>query len=220
MCVLALLALAGSLPLAAADTPLPDGSFENGQPPASEWVQVINTPTLCPTAINDWEEIWGLAAPHGSLDFYLAGFCGTIDTPDSDPDKKPIVNSVSQLVTVPSTNAVLKFWFASYRKDVDDVANSDLARVKANDTTIWSYDGSSASSNTYSGSSGGFVEKSVDLCAYAGENVILTISNKSTDSDGSERVANFRFDHFRWADGIFLSGFECDFDGWELLIEP
>jgi hypothetical protein len=213
MCVLALLALAAARPIRAADTPLPDGSFENGPPPASGWVEVINTPTDCSTAISNWASDWnGLAAPAGSLDFWAGGYC------DGTADQKKITAAVSQSVTVPNSVPVLKFKYASYRVDTDDVAGNDVAKIAVDGTdTVWSFDASKSSSNTFNGSTGGFVDGKVDLCAYAGQQVLLSVGLVPGSGD---YVANVRFDHFRWADGIFLSSFECDLDGWELVEEP
>ena len=149
-----------------------DGSFENGPPPASGWTEVTNS--TCEW-IGDWSGVWGAAAYDGSMDFWGAGYCGGVAA----------TSSVDQMVAVPAGGATLSFWYMSYRPDPDDAA-LDYAYVEVNGTQVWSLDLIQAN-DTYPN----WVNATVDLSAYAGQNVSLELGAVSQGTD----TGNIRFDY-------------------------
>ena len=75
-------------------TPINDGSFENGAPPASAWTEVYN-PLACSltSRILDPSGYWGIPARTGTYAWWGGGYCG------ADPNPPPFY--VEQSVTVP-----------------------------------------------------------------------------------------------------------------------
>jgi len=205
------LALA-AVPARAGETPLSDGGFENGPPPASAWSETTNQAADCPSNIGDWSSIWGLAASEGSLDFWAGGACLV------DNAYLPISSAVGRLIDVPASEPILRFRYAAFRVDPDDTANNDVVYIRVNGIVVWGLDVSKQSSNTFDGASGGFVDGAVDLCASAGSAAFLTVT---LAPGAGSNVGNVRFDDFRVAsaDGIFVHGFECGTAGWSEVAE-
>jgi hypothetical protein len=153
-----------------------DGSFENGPPPGSAWTETTNS--TCEW-IGDWSGVWGVAAYDGIMDFWGGGYCnGTVTT-----------SSVAQTVAVPPANTTLSFWIISYRPDADD-PDLDQAYVEVNGTPVWTYDLIQAN-NTYPN----WVNVTVDLSAYAGQNVSLELGATSAGAS----TGNIRFDYVEFA---------------------
>jgi hypothetical protein len=153
-----------------------DGSFENGPPPGSAWTETTNS--SCEW-IGDFSGIWGVAAYDGTMDFWGAGYCGS----------DPVTSSVEQVVPVPAVDTTLSFWIISYRPDADDTA-LDYAYVEVNGTQEWSYDLVQAN-DTYPN----WVNVTVDLSAYAGQNVTLELGAVSAGTE----TGNIRFDYVEFA---------------------
>jgi uncharacterized repeat protein (TIGR01451 family) len=152
-----------------------DGSFENGPPPGSAWTEVTDQPCEW---IGDWSGVWGVPAFDGFYDYWAGGYCGGI----------PTTSHVSQdNIAIPAGSATLSFWYNSYRPDADD--GGDYAYIKVNGTTEWTLDLIQAN-NTYPN----FVNATVDLSAYAGQNVILEFGAVS----GGVSTGNIRFDFIEW----------------------
>jgi hypothetical protein len=157
--------------------PAPDGGFENGPPPNSGWTEVTNTECewiVDPTAA------WGIPAHTGTYAFWAGGYCGT---PNSD--------SVSQRVRIRPTHPTLQFYANYYRVDPDDPPNTDIFYVKIGNTTVFSK-AMSTVNNTYPN----WVLETVDLSAYAGMTVRLTIGGRSRgDLTGNVLVDDVGFNH-------------------------
>ena len=152
-----------------------DGSFENGPPPGSAWTEVTDQPCEW---IGDWSSVWGVPAFDGLYDYWAGGYCGGI----------PTTSHVSQAsIVVPAGSATLSFWYISYRPDADD--GGDYAYISVNGTTVWTLDLIQAN-DTYPN----FVNATVDLSAYAGQNVTLEFGAVS----GGASTGNIRFDFIEW----------------------
>jgi hypothetical protein len=162
------------------NTPVNDGSFENGPPPASAWIETSST--SCEW-IGDWSGIWGVAAFDGIYDFWGGGYC----------DYGPSSNTVSQVIEVPAMANTLSFWYVAYRGDVDD-PDLDVAIVAVNGTPVWSLDLVLAN-NTFPD----WVNVTIDLSAYAGQMVNLELAGLSAGS----LTGNIRFDYLEWLDPEF-----------------
>jgi hypothetical protein len=185
-----------------------DGSFEQGPPPGSEWSEVINTPTNCPSGIWDWSDpsALGAAAPDGTMSFWAGGYC------PGPTDVGAVEGWVEQDVTVPASAPVLIFWYAAFRDDPAESAGSDVAFVDINGFEQWSVDVSTAANDTDDGAGNRcFVPARLDLGAFAGQVVELRVG---LDSDLSELVGNVFFDDFTFADLVSADGFECGLGRW------
>jgi len=152
-----------------------DGSFENGPPPASAWTEVTNS--TCEW-IGDWSGVWGVAAYDGVFDFWAGGYCSGV----------PTTSSVEQQIPVPTAGATLSFWYLSYRPDADD-SQLDYAYVQVDGTTVWTLDLIQAN-NTFPN----WVNTTVDLSAYAGQNVTLKLGAVSAGTE----TGNIRFDYLEF----------------------
>lgn len=139
-----------------------DGNFENGPPPGSAWTEVSST--ACEW-IDNWSSVWGgVGARDGSQDYWGGGYCGGT----------PTTSSVMQSdIPVAVSDSMLRFWILSYRPDPDD-AQLDQAYLQVNGTTVWTYNLVQAN-DTYPN----WVEKSVNLAAYAGQYVTFTAFKRS-----------------------------------------
>lgn len=149
-----------------------DGNFENGPPPASAWTETSST--SCGW-IGDWSSNWGVAAYDGVYDFWAGGYC----------DYSVNTNSAEQVIPVPATHTTLSFWYLSYRPDSDDAA-PDHAYVQVNGNTVWTRNLTQAN-DTYPN----WVNATVNLGAYAGQNVTLKLGAVST----GDATGNIRFDY-------------------------
>ncbi len=159
-------------PAAAPAALVNDGSFENGPPPGSAWTEATSQPCEW---IGDWSGVWGVAAKDGMMDYWAGGYCGGAVTS----------SSVAQAgIAVPATDNMLHFWILSYRPDPDD-PDLDQAYLRVNNVDVWTYD-LTVANDTYPN----WVEKTVDLSAYAGQNVELKFGANSAGA----QTGNIRFD--------------------------
>jgi len=157
---------------------LNDGSFENGPPPWSAWTETSNT--TC-EGINDWSSVWDYGAIDGIYDFWAGGYCG-----DSFI---PITNSISQTISVPHISPSLSLWYMSYRPSDDDPSPDDHVYLSVDGTEVWNMDLVQAN-DTYPN----WISVTVDLEAYAGQNVDLELGAVST----GDLTGNVRFDLIDW----------------------
>jgi hypothetical protein len=157
-----------------------DGSFEQGPPPGSAWTEVSDQPCEW---IGNFSSIWGVAPLDGSYDYWAGGYCGL-----------PTSSSVTQTVLVPAGSTTLSFYYISYRADADDVPpDGDKAYVKVNGVEKWALPFTLAN-NTYPFWTGPIT---VDLSAYAGQNVSLSLGGLSVGS----LTGNLRFDYIEFVAG-------------------
>ncbi|NOX61435.1 MAG: hypothetical protein GXP42_05750 [Chloroflexi bacterium] len=152
-----------------------DGSFENGPPPASSWIEETNT--TCEW-IGNYEQAWdGLAAYHGSMDFWGGGYCVVNDV------WNPASTSVRQMAIVPFSDPTLYFRFLTYRPDAQD-SLPDWAYVDINGNRVWTLYLVQAN-DTYPN----WRLATVDLSDYAGQQVELKIGVESNgDLTGNIRI--------------------------------
>jgi hypothetical protein len=185
-----------------------DGSFEQGPPPGSEWSEVINTPTNCPSGIEDWSFPEALDAPavDGVMTYWAGGYC------PGPTNVGAVEGWVEQDVAVPSSTPILIFWYAAFRDDPAESAGSDVAFIDVGGNEQWSLDVSTAANDTNDGDGTRcFVPARIDLSAFAGQVVELRVG---LDSDLSELVGNVFFDDFTFADLVSADGFECGLGRW------
>ncbi len=182
--------------------PVPDGSFENGAPPASSWTET--TASACGTGIGSWSA-YLTTAPDGSNSFWSGNDCTL--------DHNEIENSVTQSVAVPSDPPILIFWYLAYRIDTDDSEGTDVAYVSVNGTDKWTLDASTGATNTVgNGDYLCYRPARIDLSTFAGTTVSLKVGMTPTQSDNG--AGNVVFDDFRFADLVFADGFECGPSYW------
>ncbi|GLZ30098.1 hypothetical protein Lesp02_22880 [Lentzea sp. NBRC 105346] len=144
------------------DQVIVNGGFENGTTP---WTQTAGVITAGTTAE---------PAHSGNTDAWLGGD-GTTHT-----------DTLSQSVTLPSgcSSATLTFWIHIDTKETTGSVAYDKLTVKAGSATLASY--SNLDKNT------GYAQKTVDVSAYLGQTVTLTV----TGSEDSSLVTNFLLDDF------------------------
>ena len=157
---------------------IPDGSFEQGPPPDSNWTEVSDN--LCEW-IGDWSGPWGVAAFDGSMDYWAGGLCGTPAIPSTD--------SVSQTINIPTVDPILRFWYIAFRPDPDDATVDDYAYINVNGTEVWRLDMIQAN-DTFPN----WVSATVDLSVYAGQSVVLTLGGVGTGDGATNSTGNVRFD--------------------------
>ncbi len=156
-----------------------DGSFENGPPPASGWAGTSDNGCEW---IGDWATTWGEEAYHGTYDFWAGGYC----------DGVPSTNLVSQNVTVPISETTLSFQYMAYRPSDDDPTPDDYAYVSVNGTPVWQLN-MIQSNDTFPN----WAHASIDLSAYAGQSIELTLGAVSV----GDLTGNVRFDFITWSEG-------------------
>lgn len=172
--------------LATAGVLLPDGSFEQGPPPASGWIETADQPC---ERIGDHSSFWYVSSYDGSQDFWAAGYCMDQGTGVNIP----MSNSVSQSVVVPADSAMLSFFYIALRLDADDVpADGDRAYVAVNGTELWTLPLTSEN-NTYPGWAGPVY---VDLAAHAGQTVTLSLGGVTV----GDVTGHLRFDMVSFVD--------------------
>lgn len=172
--------------LAAADMPLPDGSFELGPPPASGWTETSDQPC---ERIGDHSGFWYVSSYDGAQDFWAAGYC----MDEGTGVNVPMTNSVSQTVVIPAESAALSFFYVALRLAADDApADGDRAYVAVNGTEVWTLPLIS-DNNTYPGWVGPVY---VSLAAYAGQSVVLSLGGVTMGAEGG----NLRFDLLSFVD--------------------
>lgn len=161
-----------------------DGSFELGPPPASAWTEVAAP--VC-ERIGDFSGEWYVSAYDGTYDFWAGGYCND----EQSGQLLPATASVTQTVTVPAGNSVLSFYYVAFRPDADDTpADGDRAYVAVNGEEKWALPLTRAS-NTYPSWTGPI---HVDLIAYAGQDVALSIGGVSVGSvTGNARIDQIEF---------------------------
>jgi hypothetical protein len=161
-----------------AGTPIADGSFEQGPPPASGW-RVTNSSTC--ERIGDFSSSWYVSAYHGTNDFWAGGYC------DTGSGNVPVTSSVEQDVTVPPSATQLSFYYISFRPSVDDSpADNDHAYVAVNGIEVWSLLFVQAN-DTYPNWS---ELVTVDLSSYAGQTITLSFGGVPA----GKLTGNLRFD--------------------------
>ncbi|MBI4770290.1 MAG: hypothetical protein HY784_07755, partial [Chloroflexi bacterium] len=133
---------------------VPDGGFENGPPPNSNWTELKTT--SCEW-ISDPSGAWGIPAHSGTYAFWAGGYCST---PNSD--------IVFQQVTVPTDDPTLFFFANYYRVDADDPPARDFFYVIVNTTRVKTVEMSQAN-NSYPN----WMLEQIDLSAYAGQTIKL-----------------------------------------------
>lgn len=154
----------------------PDGGFENGPPPASLWTEMKST--TCEWVL-DPTPIFGIPAHRGTYAFWAGGYCGT---PNSD--------SVSQELLIRATHPILRLYANYYRVDADD-AQADTFYVRVGTTIVFSKPMNLAS-NTFPN----WMLETVDLSAYAGQTVRITIGARSQGNlTGNVLVDDVHFGH-------------------------
>lgn len=172
--------LCGAAAVSLAGTPLPDGSFEQGPPPASGWTEASDH--SCEW-IGDHSGTWYVSAYDGTQDFWAAGYC--LD--DVSGENVPVSTSVSQSLTVPADSSVLSFYYIAFRTAGDDVpADGDRAYIAVNGAEVWTLPLTS-DNNTYPSWVG---PVTVDLAAWGGQAVTLSLGGVSVGAD----TGNLRFD--------------------------
>jgi hypothetical protein len=181
-------------------TPVNDGSFELGPPPASAWTEESTT-SECGTAIGDWSETFGITTPDGVYSFWAGGLC----TGGTNLSRE---NRVIQEISVPSEDPYLIFWYLAYRSSTDQAPGSDVGYVEVEGTEVWTYDISTKAATTDGDDPEiCFLPARVDLTAHAGQTVELVVG---IDIDAEDLLrGNVLFDDFRFADLIFADNFTC-----------
>ena len=156
-----------------------DGSFEQGPPPASGWMEVSNN--ACEWIL-DPTSIWGLPAYHGTYAFRAGGLCGVVNE-----------NYVEQTFSIPAGTTHLTFWYAAARSDPDGPLEDDVAYVEIDGVDEWTLDLSTQDNNTFDLSTqvGGFVRDAIDVTAFAGSTVTLRFGNQA---GGAAGIGNILFD--------------------------
>lgn len=153
---------------------IPDGSFEQGPPPGSAWVEVTSQPCEW---IGNWTAVWGVGPYHGTYDFWAGGYCNGF----------PTSSSVTQTVTVPA-DCTLSFWYISFRPDLDDVPpDGDHAYVSVNGTEVWTLAFTQAN-DTYPT----WVNATVNLTAGASISLAFGATSVGTNT------GNIRFDYIEF----------------------
>jgi len=154
-----------------------DGSFENGPPPTSGWIEESDYPN---SRIANWEGPWGVGAYDGSNDYWAGGYYD---------DMVPYSGYVYQSINVPPTATTLSFWFMTYRTSDDDPSPDDYAFVVIEDDYGYSEltIELTKANNTYPS----WVNATWDISSYAGQSVNLYLG---VDSIGS-LTGNIRFDY-------------------------
>jgi hypothetical protein len=173
-------------PLAVGGTLLPDGSFEQGPPPSSGWSETADQ--AC-ERIGDHSGFWYVSSYDGLQDFWAAGYC----MDEGSGVNLPMSNSVSQTVVVPVDGAMLSFVTLALRLSDDDApADGDRAYVAINGAEVWSMP-LTAENNSYPDWTGPVY---VDLAAYAGQSVTLTLGGVTVGAE----TGNLRFDFVSFVD--------------------
>jgi len=172
---------------AAADRSLvPDGSFEQGPPPASAWAE---TAAGGCEWIGDNSGAWYVSAFDGVNDVWLGGYCD-----DGAGGYGPTSTTITQDVAVPAGDPVLSFRYLALRVDQDDEpADGDRAYVTVDGVEVWSFPFVSAG-NTYPDWTG---PVEIDLSAWAGRTVPLAFVGIGV----GEATGNARFDYVGIGDG-------------------
>jgi hypothetical protein len=161
-----------------------DGSFENGPPAGSSWTEVSDQ--ACEW-IGDWSTAWGVSAFDGIYDYWSGGYCGLV----------PTSSSVTQTVLVPVGATTLSFYYIAFRPDPDDAPyDGDHAYVKVNGVEKWTLPFVQAN-DTYPNWVG---PVTVDLSAYAGNNVSLSLGADSF-AGVAGLTGNLRFDYVEFITG-------------------
>lgn len=169
-----------------AESLLPDGSFEQGPPPASGWSEAADQ--AC-ERIGDHSGFWYVSSFDGLQDFWAAGYC----MDEGTGVNLPMSNSVSQTVVVPADAAMLSFFTIALRLSADDTpADGDRAYVAINGIEVWTLPLTSEN-NTYPGWVGPVY---VDLAAYADQYVTLTLGGVTVGAE----TGNLRFDLVSFVD--------------------
>jgi hypothetical protein len=155
----------------------PDGGFENGPPPASLWTETTNS--SCEWIL-DPTSIFGIPAHRGTYAFWAGGYCGGV----------PTSTSVSQQILIRASHPTLRLFANYYRVDADD-AQVDTFYVRVGTTIVFSKPMNLAN-NTFPN----WVLETVDLSAYGGQTVRLTIGARSQGNlTGNVLVDDVHFGH-------------------------
>lgn len=171
----------------APETLVNDGSFEKSP---SDWLE--NDTTGCIPWIDDWSATLGISAHHGARYFWAGGACGP-----QDQTPAPNSNSAEQRVSVPATQTALSFWYYAERVDPDDVDSRDFAYVEVNGNRVWELDMVTANNTR------GWVNATVDLSTYAGQNALLKLGAINDPIGG---VGNVLFDFVEFVDPVPVVG--------------
>jgi hypothetical protein len=173
------LLLAAGAALAESRSLITDGSFEQGPPPASAWTESANAPC---ERIGDHSGDWYVSAYHGSLDYWVAGFCYDEGTGET----LPVTGAVTQTLTIPADTTVLTFYYIAFRPTSDDAPlDGDRAYVAVGGTELWTLP--LVQANDSYPNWVGPVE--LDLSAYAGQSIELAIGGVSEgEATGNARI--------------------------------
>lgn len=162
---------------------IPGGSFEE----PGVWTEEIND-TSCnlPSKLGDWSSVFTeTVAYDGNQTLWVGGICL------SDPPV-PLVNSASQIVTVPPDQPVLSVWYHAERGDPDSAQPDDFAYIEIDQERWWELP------LTRANNSDGWVKLTFDLDAYAGQDVSLKLGNETFNAD--TYVGNVLFDYITFQD--------------------
>lgn len=172
---------------------LPNGDFESGltvwtMGSLNGWPLIIETSTI------------GLIAHSGDWAAWLG--TGNIDVEE--------ISVIEQLVTVPRNTPVLKYWY--WIESFDDLCGADVAGVLVNaDTDV------DAFSLCIATNTGGWALRSLDMSAYAGRTILLSIVVVTDAVKGSSLFLDdvfFQFDGVG-PNAIFGDSFESgDSSSW------
>jgi len=167
-----------------------DGSFENSP---TDWHLTSNG--ACQW-IDNWYSAWGVPAYDGSMDYWSGGYC-------YNNAYIPTTSSVTQTLTIPANAHYLGFKYLAYRPDVDDATPNDYAYVAVDGTPLWTLDSIQAN-NTFPN----WETAEVDISAFAGQEVTLTLGFVSNADGTADYTGNVRFDYVH-----ILDQTTCDFPG-------
>jgi len=164
-----------------------DGSFEQGPPPASAWTETSDWPCEW---IGDWSSAWYVSSWDGYIDYWAGGYCYD----ENSGLNQPTTSSVRQSIFIPAGNAILSFYYVSFRVDGDDdPPDGDRAYVSVDGVVVWELPFLQAT-NTYPNWYGPVL---VDLGAWQGQTVELELGGVSEGTG----TGNLRFDFFELLPG-------------------
>ncbi|MCA9933970.1 MAG: proprotein convertase P-domain-containing protein [Ardenticatenaceae bacterium] len=168
-----------------------DGSFENDP---SDWNLASSNACYW---IGNWHGVWGVPAYDGSMDYWGGGYC------ISDGVYYPNSSIVTQTVTIPTNTQYLGLKYLAYRPDDDDAVINDYAFAAINSSLVWSLDSTQAN-NTFPN----WETERVDISAFAGQTITLTLGFISNVDGTADYTGNIRFDYIHLLDET-----TCDFPG-------
>lgn len=148
-----------------------DGSFE-ADPATGPWTETDTTG--CIPWIGDWFSIVGVSAYDGTQYYWAGGGCNAAANS----------NSAAQTITIPNGMAELTFWYHAQRNDPDDPTDNGQAYIQLDGSDVWTLVTNQANNTT------GWTEVTVDVSAYAGQTVELTVGL----DQGASGFANVFFD--------------------------